>query len=190
MSRNTGLLTARCDPFGAETAIRLAGGLFPAEWNGKNHWYCDRPAVGTYRMICTGGQYGQRLAADGQMVAAYTCEGGHRGQPMSLCRMHVAEFSQGPPQPGFDRHYQPYGQVGGTKANELCPPCAAPPQAKMLTQRANELHMALSAYVQVGIMGGPAAKLQAELDDVAGQLTELAQRGIVHRCPLRLVEES
>jgi len=35
-----------------------------------------------------------------------------------------------------------------------------------------------------------AARLGAAVEDLTNQMTELSQRGLIHRCPLRLVEMS
>lgn len=189
VSGNTGLLTQRCDPFGAESSIRLLGGMYPESMNGNKHWYCDRPSIGRYRMICTGGEYGFRRAADGGLIAAYHCEGGHRGQIMTLCKIHVNEFSDGPAKPGFDSSMRPYGTVGGTKANELCPACAFPPEAHALTEQANALNAEIGRYITYGLMA-QVAKLTAIQDQVRARLDELHESGRVHKCPLVLREVS
>lgn len=79
----TGLLTLRCDPYGAESRIQLLGGLYPEQMNGRHHWYCDNRADARYRMVCTGGTYGLS-----------TCPGGHKGQVMPLCAAHRSEIGR------------------------------------------------------------------------------------------------
>jgi hypothetical protein len=189
MTNNTGLLTQRCDPFGAESEIKLLGGMYPEAMNGKQHWFCKQPAAGRFRMICTGGDYGFRRGNDGGLVKATHCDGGHRGQIMPLCRSHVSEFSVGPPPPGFDKSMRPRGRVGGTKANELCPACAFPPEARELTEKANHLQGRLSQLQAFGLMG-EMARLQAEQDQVRARLDELHESGRIHKCPLILREVS
>lgn len=190
MSANTGLLTSRCDPFGAESRIQLLGGMYDESHRGTYMWHCAEPAIGRYRMTCRGGDYGFRLASDGGVVEASHCDGGHQGQVMHLCKVHVAEFSVGPPKPGFSKDLRtPHGQVGGTKANEMCPRCAFPPEAKTLTERANVLQGRMAQMQYLGLMA-EFAKLQAQQDELRGRLDELHQTGRIHKCPLRLVEVS
>jgi len=188
-TRNTGLLTARCDPYGAESQIRLMGGTVDPRHVGRVMWRCEKPAIGRYRMMCRGGSYGQRIAADTGIVAAYICDGGHKGQEMPLCRSHVEEFSSGPPKAGFDASGRPFGRVGGTSANGLCPPCAKPPEARELEERANLLNGMIARYQMLGLIA-ESAKLMGQLDDIRGELTELFQTGRIHQCPLYLTEVS
>src|SRR5215472_8028826 len=192
----TAILTQRCDPFGMETeryGQRMAGGLFGEASAGNYKWHCQEPVTGRYRMICTGGDYGFRRQADGGLIAAYHCDGGHKGQVMALCRLHVRDFSTGPPKPGWSKDLRtPLGQIGGTKANELCPACVAPPEARTLMERANFLHAQLSAMMTSPLLNFQAriAAIESEQDQVRAALDELHERGIVHKCPLRLVEVS
>jgi hypothetical protein len=184
---NTGLLTQRCDPFGAESNPLLLGGTRDNKHIGKIMWHCQEPAVGRYRMICTGGDYGYRAQADHGLIAAYHCDGGHKGQVMPLCRKHVRDFTVGPPKAGFTRDLQtPVGQIGGTIANELCPRCAFPPEARTLSDRADALNMQMARTFLLDQF----TKLKAEQDDVRARLDELNQTGVVHKCPLMLREVS
>lgn len=190
MTRNTGLLTERCDPYGAESRIQLMGGLADESQVGKYHWYCKESAAGRFRMVCRGGDYGERRSPDGGLVAAYHCDGGHKGQVMALCTIHVAEFSQGPPPPGFDRSYRPVGQVGGTKANEMCPACMWPPEARSLQGEADALQQEMARYEVMGMGLVIPGSMVRQMDDLRSRLGELAATGRVHKCPLRLVEVS
>ena len=209
MTGNTGLLTARCDPFGAESRIQLLGGMYDESYRGKHMWHCAERAVGRYRMICTGGDYGYRAANDAGLVSATHCDGGHRGQAMHLCATHVAEFSRRgdrAPVPlasrawdgaGHEQHWAPGSQVGGTKANELCPACAYPPEARELSARADFLHQQISGVrilaMQSGIIGFGGRRLAAmesEAAQVSARLDELNRLGIAHKCPLILREVS
>ena len=169
MSSNTGLLTARCDPYGAESGIRLLGGIFPESQVGRIMWHCSDPATARYRMTCLGGTYGTRIASDGGPVPGYTCDGGHRGQPMPLCDSHRKAIAR--------------------RQSGLCPACAFPPHARELTEvlqaRQADMHNAFS----LGFLAA-AAKLGAVVEDLQGQMTELYEQGIVHRCPLILIEVS
>lgn len=169
MSSNTGLLTARCDPYGAESGIRLLGGMFPENQVGRIMWHCQAPAEARYRMICTGGRYGARVAPGSELEYGYLCEGGHRGQPMPLCRQHRISI--------------------GRRQAGLCPACAFPPVARelieVLTARTNDMHTAFS----LGFLAA-AASLGAIVEDLTNQTTELSERGVIHRCPLKLVEVS
>lgn len=169
MTRNTGLLTARCDPYGAESRISLLGGIYPASQVGRIMWHCSNQAEGRFRMICTGGSYGGRAAADGGLVPAYVCDGGHRGQPMALCPDHVRSVSR--------------RQAG------LCPACAFPPAARELADalaaRQADMHNAFS----LGLLAA-AAKLGGAIEQLQSAMDELSMQGIVHRCPLLLVEVS
>lgn len=165
----TGLLTARCDPYGAESSISLLGGIYPESQVGRIMWRCENRAEARYRMVCTGGMYGGRAAADGGLLPAYTCDGGHRGQPMPLCADHVKSMSG--------------------RQSDLCPACAFPPKAReladLLQVRQADMHQAF----QLGMLGA-AAKLGAAMEQLQAEMNELSLRGIVHRCPLLLLEVS
>lgn len=169
MNRNTGLLTARCDPYGAESRISLLGGLFPENQVGRIMWHCSRQAAARYRMVCTGGAYGGRSAADGGVVPGYLCDGGHRGQIMPLCDDHRGSIAKR--QAGF------------------CPPCGFPPEARQLAEAAQARQADMMNAFSLGYLSA-AAQLGAALDDLRGQMTELYHAGRIHRCPLLLVEVS
>ena len=68
-----GLLHQRCDPYGAESRIKLMGGLYPESYNGNKHWFCRNQA--THRVIMT-------------------CRNGHHGDIMPLCDEHHAEIQR------------------------------------------------------------------------------------------------
>jgi hypothetical protein len=187
---NTGLLTARCDPFGAESKIQLLGGMYDEKHRGKHMWHCAERAIGRYRMICAGGDYGFTPTPGQGIVSATHCDGGHKGQVMHLCPVHVREFSVGPPAPGWSRDKRtPHGQVGGTRANEMCPACMWPPEARTLQERADALQQEMSRMQVFGLMS-EFARLQRDQDVVRGRLDELHQSGRVHKCPLILREVS
>jgi len=203
MTGNTGLLTQRCDPFGAENERpQLLGGVMGDNMIGKIMWRCENPAAGRYRMICTGGDYGFRAQNDGGLIKAYHCDGGHKGQVMPLCKIHVRDFTVGPPKAGYTRDLKtPVGQIGGTVANELCPACAYPPEARALSEVADRLQQEMSAIMarpihNLGIMTEMArnrlafAELERRQDVVRARLDELHQTGRVHKCPLTLREVS
>ena len=183
---HTGLLTARCDPYGAESTIKLMGGTVDEKHKGKYNWYCPQRADGRFRFVCKGGDYGMRQANDSGLVKAYHCDGGHKGVVMPLCRKHQQELGAGPPPPGFDSSMRPYGVVGGTKANEMCPACANPPEARPLMERTNVLQQEI-AQAQMFMLLGRTAALEAELTVVREQLTILYHTGRIHRCPLQLI---
>jgi hypothetical protein len=71
----TGLIAARCDPYGAESGgpKKLLGGLYGPENVGKIMWHCQNPAISRFKMVCR-------------------C--GHKGQPMPLCGSHRAEIGR------------------------------------------------------------------------------------------------
>lgn len=193
MTRNTGLLTERCDPYGIESTVKLAGGLYPQSMMGKHIWYCQNTAQARYRLICTGGTYGFRRANDGAPVPAYECPGGHQGVVMPLCSTHARELAVGPPKPGWNRDRTvPHGQVGGTKANELCPKCAVPtPEVKDMMDHADALQQYLSRLQTAPVaLLAQIADAERQLNDVRARIDELAEQGFIHRCPLKLVEVS
>jgi hypothetical protein len=192
----TAILTQRCDPFGIEReryGEKLAGGIYGEASVGKYIWHCEEPVIGRYRMICVGGDYGFRRGNDGGLVEAFHCDGGHKGQVMALCKLHVRDFTTGPPKPGWSRDKRtPHGQVGGTKANDMCPRCVAPPKAMELMKRADFLQQQLSAFMTSGLlaMSPRVAAIESEQDQVRAALNEMHERGIVHKCPLVLREVS
>lgn len=169
MGGNTGLLTARCDPYGAESSIRLLGGMFSDSQVGRIMWHCQAPAAGRFRMVCLGGQYGTRVAPGGELEYGYVCDGGHRGQPMALCKSH-------------------YHSIGRRQAG-LCPACAFPPAARELTEVLQARTIDMRAAFDLGYLAA-AARLGAAVEDLTNQMTELSARGLIHKCPLQLVEVS
>jgi hypothetical protein len=195
----TGLLTQRCDPYGIESgSVKLAGGLFPENMMGRYVWYCTERAEGRFRYVCTGGDYGFRRANDAGIVNAYHCDGGHKGQVMTLCRKHQRDLTIGPPEPGWHSDLKtPYGQIGGTKSNEMCPACtvargtAWDQEVRGRMDTANELQSRLSALMSMPVALIPQiTELERLLNVERGHLSELHERGIIHKCPLKLVEVS
>lgn len=169
MTANTGLLTQRCDPYGAESRIQLMGGIYPESRVGRIMWHCKALAAARYTMVCTGGSYGYRTAADGGPLPAFECPGGHKGQPVPLCADHRRQIAK--------------RQAG------LCPACVSPPQARELMEAMETRQRDQSNAVALGYYVA-AAKLGDVLENLQGQMNELLARGIVHRCPLRLEEVS
>lgn len=166
MAGNTGLLTARCDPYGAESRIQLMGGIYPESHTGRIKWHCTKQARARYRMVCTGGDYGQRTAPDGGLVAAYSCTGGHQGQFMELCDDHRREIAR--------------RQAGA------CPACLYPPQARSIIADLEQVQALISG---LGLFRLPElAKLTSRSDQLMAAGDELIARGVVHKCPLLLVE--
>jgi len=168
MAGNTGLLTARCDPYGAESEVQLLGGVHPASMQGRIHWHCEQTAVARFRMICTGGGYGTRTAPDGGPVYAYHCPGGHRGQIMALCKDHRLEIAR--------------------RQSDLCPACAYPPDARSIAQ---EIEAVQYEMTRPGLGSwSKLAQLTLRHNHLAEKMTELRDRGLIHKCPLRLTEVS
>lgn len=161
-----GILRQRCDAYGAESRIQLLGGLYPesrASATARAIGYCPRPAEGVYRMVCA-------------------C--GHRGQPVPLCGPGLVQDARGEwyPHPGHVASIQ-RRQAG------LCPPCAFPPVARELAE-AMEARQADAYRAQAAGLFTAAARLADALEELRAQMTELTERGVVHRCPLTLVEVS
>jgi hypothetical protein len=195
----TGILTGFCDPYGAESKIRLAGGLYPDNHLGQHMWFCDKKPIGRYLLVCKGGYYGFRAANDGGTVYGTRCDGGHKSsEPMPLCKTHVLEGLHGPPSPGWNADKTvPHGVVGGTKWNETCPRCIAPPEARSLMDAADRLHQEMSklktgpmSMVMSGELMRRFQRMEQEQDRVRARLDELHQTGVVHKCPMTLVEVS
>jgi hypothetical protein len=214
----TAIIRQRCDPYGVEIdryAQRLAGGLYSENHAGNIHWHCEEPATGRYRMICTGGNYGHRPPNDGgQLIAAYHCEGGHKGQAMNLCTLHVREFTASTyttPRPlktpwldgaGNEQWWAPGTVLGGSRATDTCTgPCLRPPEAQVLMEAADRLQAQMSAIMarpvsNLGLMTELAANardfevLKQRQDTARARMDELYQTGRVHKCPLTLREVS
>lgn len=167
MTGNTGLLTSRCDPYGAESRIKLLGGLYPESYRGRIMWHCENRASARYRMVCTGGEYGRRVSPDGGLVPSFICDGGHQGQVMELCTDHRREIAK--------------------RQSDLCPACAYPPRARDVTERIEYLSFRLrEAALNLPLY----AKMTAQMQQLSDEMTELRDQGIIHKCPLRLVEVS
>lgn len=168
MSTNTGLLTARCDPYGAESKIQLVGGIFPESMAGRIMWHCDNAAVARFRMTCQGGRYGQRIAPDGGLVPITICDGGHKGQAMPLCADHRVEIQR--------------------RQSDLCPRCAWPEEAVQLNQQITYLQNVMQRIHPLDMP--KLAAVMAKHDQLAARMTEMNEQGLIHKCPLRLVEVS
>lgn len=196
MTGNTGLLTERCDPYGAESTVKLMGGTVDPKHAGKYMWHCDNRAEARYRFFCRGGRYGFRRANDGGLVEAYECPGGHKGVPMPLCRTHVLELTGRQQAPGYTADMQtPVGVIGGTVANQMCPACAVGAgsgREAVIRDRMAEAEALQQQVARAQMLGliSVAAQLQARQDQVTATLNELHERGFIHRCPLKLVEVS
>jgi hypothetical protein len=158
-----GLIRRWCDPYGAETRIRLMGGLVGEEHLGRHMWHCDREAGGLYVMVCVHG---------------------HRGQPMPLCHPGLVRA------PGGELVYHP-GHVTEIARRQAgaCPACVWPPQARIHHEADQRAQADLRAALATGDRAGAARAKRAMLDAGAA-LDELAARGIVHKCPLHLEEVS
>lgn len=160
------LLRQRCDPYGRESQIQLLGGLYPesrASATALEMGYCPRVADGVFRMVC---------------------ECGHRGQRMPLCGPGLAQDSRG--------EWYPFkGHIASIQERQagLCPPCAFPPRARELAE-AMEARQADAYRAMASGLLTAAAKLGQAVEDLRAEMDELTRRGIVHRCPLTLVEES
>jgi hypothetical protein len=167
----TGLLTDRCDPYGAESRVKLMGGLHPENHVGRIMWHCQNRATGRYRMTCQGGEYGTRKAPDGGTVAAYVCEGGHRGQEMPLCMDHRREIAK--------------------RQTEMCPRCAYPPVAAPAFLRLEQIQAQMADMMRFPFLDYKVmARLSAESDQLMAEGDEMILRGLVHKCRLQLVEVS
>jgi hypothetical protein len=167
----TGLLTDRCDPYGAESKVQLVGGVYPDSHVGRIMWHCDNRATGRYRMVCSGGEYGTRRAPDGGQVAAYHCEGGHQGQTMPLCLDHRREIAK--------------------RQSEACPRCLFPLDSAPLFRDLEDTQRLISQIMQYPFVDFKlVARLTAKSDQLMAAGDELIARGIVHKCGLQLVEVS
>jgi hypothetical protein len=196
---NTGILTGFCDPYGAESKIRLMGGIVGDNHLGQHMWYCDQRPIGRYLLVCKGGYYGSRRAYDGGLVYGTKCDGGHQSsEPMPLCKRHVLEGLHGPPAPGWNADKTvPHGVVGGTSWNKMCPRCVAPPEARTLMDTADRMQQELArlktgpmSMVMSGELLRKFQRLEQQQQQVSSRLDELNQIGVVHKCPLTLVEVS
>src|SRR6202035_3752341 len=94
------------------------------------------------------------------------CRCGHRGKPVCLCNGHAGQFR--------------------SRMSGACPPCAHPPAEIAIQHRMAELQQ------QAGFMLTTAEQDRAlsALWDLQAELDELVERGIVHRCAVRLDEVS
>jgi len=167
----TGLLTEICDPYGAESGIKLLGGLYPENQVGRIMWHCSNHAAARYRMICQGGEYGSRTAPDGGSVAGYVCDGGHQGQIMPLCLDHRREIAK--------------------RQSEACPRCLYPESTVPLFKRIEVLTQQITAITSSPFVNySHLARLTSQQDQLMAEGDELIARGIVHKCRLSLVEVS
>lgn len=159
-----GLIKQRCDPYGAESQIRLMGGLYGENRLGRHMWHCDREATaGTFRMVCR-------------------C--GHRGVPMPLCGPGYVRGADG----NWFPHQGHVAEISRRQAG-ACPKCIWPPEALPLHEAHKHYERELTTAILTVNRQAEARIKQAMLDN-GKRLQELNDRGIIHRCPLRLQEVS
>lgn len=154
-----GLIGTRCDPYGAESQIKLMGGLYPESYLGRHMWHCDRLAAARFRMVCPHG---------------------HRGQVMPLCGPGIVRAPGGEAMFHPGHYYEISRRQGG-----VCTRCIWPPEALV----ARELDLAgqrdlADAMARHDPAGQAAAK--RKMIEAGQTIDELMTRGVVHRCPLRL----
>jgi hypothetical protein len=94
------------------------------------------------------------------------CRCGHKGRTVWLCNGHAYSF----------RH----------RMSQVCPPCVHPPREIEIQAAMNSVRT--TAYELPTLAALRAA--ESRLWDLQAQLNELVDRGIVHRCPVRLEEAS
>jgi hypothetical protein len=158
-----GLIKTRCDPYGAESRIKLLGGVYGPEHLGRHMWFCEREAEAIYRMVCD-------------------CL--HHGQPMPLCGPGIVIGKDGQPYP----HPGHAAEISKRQAG-LCPACCWPPKAREFHEAGKHAETALTdAYLRQD--EAAIVRAQQAMTDAGKALDELWRRGIVHRCPLRLIEVS
>ncbi len=93
------------------------------------------------------------------------CVHGHRGQQMWLCNGHRMMLAK--------------------RAMGVCPPCAWPPKALRLHEQMNAIRYGAAVMDERGQKA--AVDMLWRLQD---EMNDLASRGLIHRCPLTLVEVS
>lgn len=104
----------------------------------------------------------QPYAARYRMV----CPLGHTGPVMELCDRHVAMIT--------------------ARMSECCTRCVWPPQALELNEAINRIQTEIcQTYDLVS-----ATRLRRRAEELGEQMTELMNRGVIARRPLRLVEVS
>lgn len=161
------LIKQRCNPYGREDdRVRLLGGLYPerrASALALEMGFCPRPAEGVYRMVCR-------------------C--GHQGQAMPLCGPGLIQDARGEwyPTPGHVASIQ-------RRQADLCPPCAFPPVARELAEAMESRQADSYRAYQAGQLRA-AALLGQAVETLRERMDELAARGVIHKCQLRLVEVS
>lgn len=163
ITRTGGLLRQRCDPYGAESQIKLMGGMFPESMRGRHMWFCERAASGRFRMVCR-------------------CQ--HHGVIFPLCGPGLVRA------PGGEMVYHP-GHIAEISRRQAgtCPRCVWPPAAREAYEmdRAGQVALA-DAYLRQDRAAEARAKRQ--MIDAGRRIDELMTQGLVHNCPLRLEEVS
>ena len=96
----------------------------------------------------------------------YICRCGHKGRDAWLCNGHVGMIRQ--------------------RMSGVCPPCAHPP-AEMEIQAQMQ---GVRQRAAVGMSAVALAALEGQLWVLQDRLNTLVAKGIVHRCPVQLVEVS
>lgn len=156
-----GLIGQRCDPYGAESQIKLMGGLYPESYLGRHMWHCPRLAAGRFRMVCPHA---------------------HRGQVMPLCGPGLVKAPDG----RVMFHPGHIAEITRRQAG-VCTRCIWPPEALVFKEADAAGQLELAEALAFGDRAGQARAKQKMIDAGRG-IDELMTRGIVHKCPLHLEE--
>lgn len=178
-----------CNPYGAETGgpRRVLGGLYgPASAAtpglhlpagvAQGEWTCPQRAVVRCRMVCR-------------------C--GHRGQVMALCSWHDETNYRGEYVGGQARQVKETVRVRGhyeeiqRRQAGSCPKCLYPADTPALQRESDGLAWQLKILNDAGLWHSkPADQIRDRIESIGHKFDRLRAAGVIHNCPLTLVEVS
>lgn len=195
MPEGATLLMGRCNPYGAETGgvKRVLGGLYGPR-------SAETPGAGLPAAAAQGEWACKNRA---QVRCRFVCRCGHTGHVMELCSWHDEDNWRGEAVGGTFRQVRETIRVRGhfeeiqKRQADFCPRCGFPPNGADGVDYA-ALHKAvqvwqaeLSALVARGKWHHPdAQRIRLTIEDASKQYDQGIARGIVHRCPGKLIPVS
>jgi hypothetical protein len=187
------LLLERCNPYGAETGgpRHVMGGL-----------YGPRSAATPDDTLPENVQQGEWLCRQQAQVRAYLlCRCGHRGRVMPLCSWHDEISERGEMIAGTTRKIATVVRVRGhyeeiqRRQAGACIRClypAADGRDFAAAHKTIEAYQGELAYLNdMGAWRSAQARnARQKIEDIVAGFDEGIARGIIHRCPMRLIQVS
>jgi len=187
------LLLERCNPYGAETGgpRRVMGGLYgPGSARTPDMDLPENVAQGEW--LCP---------QQAQVRAYLICRCGHRGQPMPLCSWHDEIIEHGEMVAGSYRKVTSVARTRGhyeeiqRRQAGACVRCLYPSAGGRdfaAAHKSIEAWQGELAYLHdIGAWySAQARRARQKIEDIVASFDEGIAQGIIHRCPMRLIQVS